>query len=179
MDLFLIAAICFFIFLIAIFGFWIIFFLSYWTFFFGAGLNIAPKKIIRKMLKLAELRKGEILYDLGCGNGRILILGAKEFEAHGIGIEISPFCYLWSKFNVINNSLSGKVKIKFGNFFKTPISDADVITIFLSNRANKKLIPKFKKELKSGTRIVSYYWQIPGMIPEKVDKKAKIYMYRM
>lgn len=127
---------------------------------------------------MAELKEGEILYDLGCGDGRFLILGAKEFGAYGVGIEISPLRYLWSKFNVRISSLSGKIKIRFGNFFKAQISDADVIVIFLTARANKRLVPKFKKELKPGTRIVSHYWQILEMIPEKIDKEDKIYLYK-
>ncbi len=130
MDLFLLAAVSFFIFLVAIFLIPFFFFFRYSTHFFGAGFQPIPKRIARKMLKMAELKKGETLYDLGCGDERFLILGAKEFGAYGVGVEISPTRYLWAKFNVINNSLWNKVKIRFENFFKAQISDADVIVIF-------------------------------------------------
>ena len=183
MDLFLIAGVSFFIFLFAMFAFWILFFFRYSTHFFGAGFQPTPKRIVRKTLKMAELKQGEILYDLGCGDGRFLILGVKEFGAYGVGIEISPTRYLWAKFNVLNNSLLNytfwnKIKIKFGNLFKVQISDADVVAIFLTAKANKKLVSKFKKELKPGARIVSYYWPIPEITLEKTDEKDKIYVYR-
>jgi len=178
MDLFLIAVASFFIFVVAIFLLPFFFFFRYSTHFFGAGFQPMPKRIVRKMLKMAEIKKGETLYDLGCGDGRFLILGAKEFGAYGVGIEISPIRYLWAKFNVINNQLWNKVKIRFGNLFKAKISDADVIVIFLTDRANKRLVPKFKKELKPGTRIVSHYWQLPEIVPQKIDEKDKIYLYK-
>ena len=153
------------------------FVLKYWTQIFGAGYDPTPKRIVRKMLKLVKLKRGEVLYDLGCGDARFLILGAKEFGALGVGIEISLLRYVWAKINVKLNKLSDKVKIKYGNFFKFSISDADVVAIFLFGPTNRKLAEKFKKELKANTRIISYYWEIPGMRPKKIDKKNKIYFY--
>ncbi len=159
--------------------FFIFLILKYWTQIFGAGYDPTPQKIAMKMLEMADLKKKEILYDLGCGDGRFLILGAKKFGARGIGIDISPLRYTWAKINVKLNNLSDKIKIKHGNFFKFSISDADVVALFLFEPTNRKLSEKFKKELKPSARIVSYYWKIPGLKPSEIDKKYHIYLYKM
>jgi tRNA A58 N-methylase Trm61 len=179
MDTFLIAGIFLIIAIFSIILFLIVFIFSHWTFIFGAGFNATPKKIIRKMFEMAELKEGETVYDLGTGDGRALIIAALEFRAKGVGIEISPLRYLWAKINVFSHFLSKEIKIKYGNFLKIPISDADLVFIFLSNRANKMLVPKFKKELKKGARIVSYIWQVPEIPLIKEDKKNKIYLYQI
>ncbi len=179
MDFFIVAGFFLSIAFVALFAFFLILVFTAWSFIFGAGFDATPEKIIRKMLQMTELKKGEVLYDLGCGTGRSLIIGAKEFGAYGIGIEINPLLCWWAKIKIKSNFLSDKIKVQRANFFKIPISQADVIFIFLYRKANEKLVAKFKKELKPGTRIVSYHWKLPGINLVKSDKKNNIYVYKI
>lgn len=177
MDPFLLAGFFLLITFIFLFLTFFVLIFGYWTAIFGAGLNISPTKKVKKALKLAKLKEGEILYDLGCGNGKVLIIGAKEFGAKGVGIEISPFLYLWAKFNIWHLGLSDKIKIYWGNFMNFNLKNADVIYLFLSKRANRKLAEKFRKELSKKTRVVSLFWKVPKLSLIGSDEKEKIWVY--
>ena len=134
------------------------------------------KEVARAMCKLSKIKKGELIYDLGSGDGTALMVAAKEFGAKGIGIEIDPVRYFISKILLKNNGVSGRVKVTRKNFFDQNLKDADVIFVYLVPRALDKLLPKFKKDLKKGTRIVSYVYKIN--LPLKTeDKKNKIRLY--
>lgn len=112
-----------------------------------------PKDTIRKMLKLAGVRKNDLVYDLGSGDGRVLIIAAKEFHAKAVGIEKNRFLVWLSK--LMTNKLQNKIKVIHGDIFKENLRNADVILIYLSYTLAQKLKSKFEKELKKGTRIVS------------------------
>jgi precorrin-6B methylase 2 len=107
------------------------------------------------MLELAQPKRGEVLYDLGSGDGRVLIEVAKEYGVRAIGIEINPILVLISKRKVKKAGLEKTVKIHWGNFFNQNLSDANIIVVYLSKSANRKLEEKFLRELKPGARIVS------------------------
>jgi len=133
-------------------------------------------KKARKMLKIAKVRKNEKFYDLGCGDGRFVIIAAKEFDARAEGIEIDPFRYLVAK--LLSFLLTRNAKIRFGNYLNYDFSDADVIALFLKPKPIAKLEKKLKN-LKKGTRIVSYMWKFPNLKPVSVDNREKIYLYRI
>ena len=134
------------------------------------------KKTARAICKLAKVKKGDLIYDLGSGDGTALMIAAKEFGAKGIGIEIDPFRYWVSKILLKKNSVTDKVKILRKNFFTQNVKEADVIFVYLIPKTLEKLLPKFKKELKKGTRIVSFVYEIN--LPLKgYDKENKIRLY--
>ncbi len=134
------------------------------------------KKTARAICRLAKVKRGDIVYDLGSGDGTALMIAAKEFGAKGIGIEIDPFRYWISKILLFSNGVSDRVRIKRGNFFNENLKKADVIFVYLVPKTLDKLLPKFKKELKKGTRIVSYRYEM-NMPLKKFDEKNQIRLY--
>ncbi|MCL5435204.1 MAG: 50S ribosomal protein L11 methyltransferase [Patescibacteria group bacterium] len=134
------------------------------------------KKTARAMCKLADVKKEDIVYDLGSGEGTALLIAAKEFGATGFGVEIDPVRFLFSKFILKINGLSNKVKIKRGNLFKQDISKASVIFVYLVPKTLDRLLPKFKKELKKGTRIISYRYEMNLPLKE-YNKENQIRLY--
>ena len=155
-----------------LFVFWVI-----WTDIIGAGWEPTSKILVRKMLEIAEVNSEDILYDLGSGDGRIIIETARKYNANAVGIEADPLRYIWSKLMIPLYGVNQKVKVNWGNFFNKDINPATIVTLFLSSKANQQLKTKLQNELKPGTRIVSYYWTFHGWQPVKEDKKNKIYMY--
>lgn len=115
-----------------------------------------------EMLKMAGLKQGEILYDLGCGDGRILITAARDFGAYAVGVELDEGRAKEAREKVSNLGLEDKVKVIHGNILDLDISPADVVTLYLTTSANEKLRPKMERELKPGTRVVSHDFTIPG-----------------
>ncbi len=134
------------------------------------------KKTARAMCNLAKVTKGDEVYDLGSGEGIALLIAAKEFGAKGFGVEIDPARFFFSKFILKTNGLSNKVTIKRGNFFNQDISKADVIFVYLVPKTLERLLPKFKKELKKGTRIISYRYEMNLPLKE-YDKENEIRLY--
>ena len=143
-----------------------------------------PEEVCRKMAKIAKIGKKDKIYDLGCGSGKALIIANKEFGATGIGIEIDPLRSSWAKWNVWRAKATG-VKILKENFNKISLSDATVVYMYLVPNALKRLVPKFMKELKPGTKIVSYTYDLPEVLFNgKVkliehDKVNKIFLYKI
>lgn len=139
----------------------------------GAPFVPTPMKRVRKMVKLAKIKKGQKVYDLGCGDGRFVYVAANEYGAKATGIELSPLVYLYALIRKL--FWRSKAKIKFGNFKFFDLSDADVIFFYLLPDSLAKLQPALDKQLKSGTRIYSYAFKIPGwklIKEEKKDTKA-------
>ena len=130
----------------------------------------SPLSVIRRMLVLAELKPNELLYDLGCGDGRIVITAAKEFGARAVGVELREDLVKQAISKVRELGLEGKVKIIHSNLFNVDISQADVVTLYLTTSANEKVKPKLESELKPGARVVSHDYEITGWKPIKVQK---------
>lgn len=150
-----------------------------WSQAFGAPWIPTPHKTIRIMLELARLKPGETLYDLGCGDGRIVIDAVKDFGALAIGIEIDPIRYYWAKLSILQLRLQCNAKVILGNFFKSNLSKADVVTLYLLQDTNVKLMKKLSDELKPGARIVTNTFIIPGWPEIRRDEQAKIYVYEV
>jgi len=127
------------------------------------------------MLTLAEVKPGEKVYDLGCGDGRILVIAAQEFGAEAIGVELNLERVKLGREKVSSLGLDGKVKIFYGNIFDLDISPADVVTLYLTTSANERLKPKLEKELRVGTRVVSHDFTMPGWKLVKMDKVQEDY----
>jgi len=122
---------------------------------------------VQAMLKLADVKKGDVVYDLGCGDGRIVIAAAKDFGARGVGIDIDPQRIAEAKENAKKAGVEDQVKFIEGDLFKAEIRDADVVTLFLLTSVNEKLRPKLLAELRPGTRIVSNTFEMGDWKPDK------------
>jgi precorrin-6B methylase 2 len=112
--------------------------------------------VVTAMLKLAGVKKGDVVYDLGCGDGRIVIAAARQFGARGVGIDIDPQRIAESNENARKAGVTGMVTFREEDLFEAEIRDATVVTLFLWPSLNLKLRPKLLKDLKPGTRIVSH-----------------------
>ncbi|HYT95386.1 MAG TPA: 50S ribosomal protein L11 methyltransferase [Gemmataceae bacterium] len=125
-----------------------------------------PQEVVDKMLELADVRKGEIVYDLGCGDGRIPVTAAKKYGSRAFGWDINPVRVKESLENVERNNVKQLVTIKLGDIFELDLSKADVITLYLLPQLNVKLIPQLEK-LKPGCRIVSHDFNMEGVKPKR------------
>lgn len=125
----------------------------------------APEHAVDKMLDMANLKPGETLYDLGCGDGRILVTAAQRYGVKAVGIEISKREAEKAAENVRKHKLQGQVKIVHGNFMQTDLSGANVVTLYLATEANDTLRPNLEHYLRPNTRVVSYDYPIPGWKP--------------
>ena len=125
----------------------------------------SPENAIEKILQAANLRPGETLYDLGCGDGRILIRAAKKYKVKAVGVEISSSLAESAAEAVRKNGLQKQVKIVHGDFMSMDLSAANVVTLYLAPTANDTLRPNLERELRPNTRVVSYDYPIVGWIP--------------
>ncbi len=119
------------------------------------------------MLKLAGVRKGDVVYDLGCGDGRIPIAAARQFGARGVGIDIDPQRIEESNANARKAGVTGMVTFREQDLFEADISEATVVTLFLWPSVNMKLRPKLLRELKPGTRVVSHSHDMGDWAPDR------------
>ncbi|UCE97834.1 MAG: class I SAM-dependent methyltransferase [Dehalococcoidia bacterium] len=127
---------------------------------------------------MAKVKPGELVYDLGCGDGRIIIMAARHFGALAVGIEIDPLRYLWSQIRIRFLGLSDRVSIKYGNFYKYDLSQADVITCYLLQDTNKKIATKLNRELKPRARVVSNTFTFPTLSLLQKNKELGIFIYK-
>lgn len=135
-------------------------------------------KIARIQCTLAKVKKGDVVYDLGSGEGVALQIAAKEFGATGVGVEIDPFRVFTSKLSIRAAGLADKIKIYRKNFFNVDVSEATVIIMYLIPKTLARLRPKLLKELKPGTRIVTFVYQIDLPLIAK-DTKNEVYVYEI
>jgi tRNA A58 N-methylase Trm61 len=121
------------------------------------------------MLRLAELKPGEVLFDLGAGDGRIVIMAAKTFGARGVGVELREDLAKKAMSTIQDNQLGHRVTIVNGDMFGVNLTSADVVFLYLTTSANEKIRPKLEQELKKGVRVVSHDYEIIGWRPLKVE----------
>jgi hypothetical protein len=145
------------------------------------GLPYRPARVERicKALKLANLQPDEILYDLGAGDGRVLLMAAREFRARAIGIEIGPLQCAVTWLRVLAGGLGGRVQIRWGNFLKAELRDADVVYVYAPSKEVVKLASLLKKQMKPGSRVVSVSADFPEWEPTAFDNRDLIFVYGM
>ncbi len=126
-----------------------------------------PQEVVDKMLELAQLKKGDVLYDLGCGDGRIVVTAAKKFGVKAIGFDVDPQRIKEANENVKKNGVGDLVTIRQADIFEQDLREANVVTLYLLPELNVRLMPQLK-QLRSGSRIVSHDFDMRGAKPKKV-----------
>lgn len=144
----------------------------------------SPTRIVDRMLELASIKPGETLYDLGSGDGRILIAAAGKYKAKAVGVEISPKLAAEATERIRQAGLQNRAKVIEGDLLETDLSGADVVTIYLATSLNEKLRPRLEKYLKPGARVISHDYAVPGWKPAFVDRADErrghvIFVYEM
>jgi cyclopropane fatty-acyl-phospholipid synthase-like methyltransferase len=150
-----------------------------WPTRFGAPWLPSSRRDIRGMLALAGVEPDEVVYDLGSGDGRVLITAARDFDARAVGIEIDPLRMAWSRLRVRMLGLGDRVTVIWGNLFNEDVSDADVVVVFLRQDTNVKLLRKLQRELRPGARVVSNTFVFPGWKTAAIDREAHLFLYRI
>lgn len=134
---------------------------------------------IRGALQMASLQPGEILYDLGAGDGRVLLMAAQEFGAQAVGIEIGPVQWVLGWLRILINRSSHKVRLRRGNFFRLSVAEADVVFVYLTSSQTSRLAEKLERELRPGARVVSVAADFPLWQPQRVDRERLIFLYQI
>jgi len=129
----------------------------------------SPNSVVEYMLKLANLKSDEVLFDMGAGDGRTVIMAAKIFGARSIGIELREDLAKKALNNIQENGLENRVTIINDDMFNVNLTSADVVYLYLTTSANEKIKPKLEHDLKHGTRIVSHDYEITGWHPKKIE----------
>lgn len=144
-----------------------------------------PETVVDQMLSIAQVRPGEMVYDLGCGDGRIVIAAAQKYRAHAVGIEIRRDVYEHTLKRVALLGLTDQVQIVHGNALRYDLSPADVVTLYLLTSSNERLKPILARDLKPSARVVSHDFEIRGWKPAAVNRMMidghshTIYLYRI
>ena len=128
--------------------------------------------VVDAMLKLANVTKNDVVYDLGCGDGRIVIAAATEFGARGVVVDLDPQRIREAQANAIRAGVADRVTFRVQDIFDTEIQPATVVTLFLSPEVNAQLRPKLTSQLKPGSRIVSHRYGIGDWVPERTETLA-------
>lgn len=150
-----------------------------WTNSRGAPWVPTPMSMVHEMLTMAEVGLDDLVYDLGCGDGRIIVAAARRYGARAVGIELDPLRFLWCQILITVLGLRDRVRIIYGDFYKQELSDASVVTCYLLRATNKKLEGKFKGELSPETRVVSNYFTFPGLQLVSKNEEEKLYLYKL
>jgi protein-L-isoaspartate O-methyltransferase len=129
-----------------------------------------PMFVVEKMLEVAAVGSRDVVYDLGSGDGRIVIMAAQKFGARAVGIEINPTLWQESSDRLARLGLEGRARILHEDMFKTSIRPATVVTLFLLPGVLQELAPQLERELRPGTRIVAQEFPVPGWEPQKVER---------
>jgi len=136
-----------------------------------------PQDRVKDMLEIAEVNENDVVYDLGSGDGRIVIAAAEKYGARGVGIEIDVSLVEKSRVAAEAAGVADRVRFVRGDFYETDFSDATVVTLYLFEETNEKLKPYFIEQLAPDTRIVTYKYRMPGWTP--VKSKKRVYLYAL
>ena len=141
-----------------------------------------PNEVVDMMLKMAGVTKKDTVYDLGCGDGRIVIAAAQKYGARGVGIDIDPDRVAEATENTRKAGVTKLVKIVRGDLFEADISEATVVTLYLLTELNRKVRPKLLRDLRPGTRVVSHAFSMGGdWEPEREEsvQGTTVYLWRI
>jgi SAM-dependent methyltransferase len=133
--------------------------------------------VVRAMLQLAGVNSSDIVYDLGCGDGRIVVMAARDYKAHGVGIDINPQRIQEANENAKRNRVENLVRFEENDLFEADIHNATVITLYLLPDVNLRLRPKLLRDLRPGTRIVSHSFDMGDWKPEKQEQVDGQWIY--
>jgi protein-L-isoaspartate O-methyltransferase len=143
-----------------------------------------PLEVAQKMLELAKVQPDDVVYDLGSGDGRIVILAAQKFGARAVGVELNSDLYVQSSERIRQLGLQDRAQIIHENMFEVNVRHATVVTLYLLTAVNERLRPMLERQLRSGARIVSHDFQVPGWQPaqtvdfiSKAGVPYKIFLY--
>lgn len=145
----------------------------------------SPQPVIERMLELAEVRPSETVYDLGSGEGRVLITAVQRFHAKAVGVEISDELCERANSRIARLGLQNEIRLIHDDIMNVDLSPADVVVMYLMTGSNELLRPKLEQALHPGARVVSHDYEVPGWKPSKVDKTEAttrghmIYLYVM
>ncbi len=137
-----------------------------------------PPETVAEMLRLASIKNGDVLYDLGSGDGRIPIAAAKQFGIHAVGIEIDPKLVKEAEENAHQAGVSELLHFRNENMFRVDVGQATVVTLYLSEKLNVLLLPKLLRELRPGSRIVSHDFRMGDWKPEQAVRVPWGKLYR-
>jgi len=136
-----------------------------------------PQRAVDQMLEAAEIKSGDVVYDLGCGDGRIVVTAAKKYGVKAVGFDIDPQRVAESNENVRTNNVEKLVTIEEKDIFTVDLSKADVVTLYLLPSLNVKLIPQLEK-MKPGSRIVSHSFDMAGIKPDRIIRDGSTVIYK-
>src|SRR6187397_3584653 len=129
-----------------------------------------PMPVVRAMLKLADVGPQDVVYDLGSGDGRIPITAAREFGARAVGIEVDPALVTRAQASAREAGVADRVEFRLGDMYAADVRSATVVTLFLHPGPNLKLREKLRSDLRPGSRVVSYVWDMGGWTPAEVRR---------
>ena len=140
-----------------------------------------PMPVVRALLELADVGPHDLVYDLGSGDGRILITAASQFGARGVGIEIDPALVTQAQAKAREAGVEDKVEFRLGDMYAANVRSATVVTLFLHPGPNLKLREKLRSDLPAGARVVSYVWDMGGWTPADVRRvnEHRIFLWRI
>jgi ubiquinone/menaquinone biosynthesis C-methylase UbiE len=144
-----------------------------------------PPKVVERMLQLANVQKTDTVYDLGSGDGRIVITAAEKFGAKAVGVELDRQLVKETEDRIRELKMEDRAQILHANMFDVDLSEASVVTLYLMNSANEIVKPKLESSLKPGTRVVSHDFEITGWVPIRSEtfkgqgRNHKIYVYEI
>jgi SAM-dependent methyltransferase len=144
-----------------------------------------PQNVVAEMLKAADIKPNEMVYDLGSGDGRVVITAAREYGARAVGVEISPKEVAESRKKIADAKLEKRVRIVEADIMTVDLSEADVVTMYLLTSSNDVIRPNLEKYLKPGSRVISHDYPVRGWEPKRVHEVEALkrvhhlYVYEM
>jgi SAM-dependent methyltransferase len=138
-----------------------------------------PLPVVRKMLQLAQVGPQDMLYDLGCGDGRIVVAAAKDHGARGVGVDLNPQRIAEARAHAQAEGVEGRTRFLVGDLFETDLSEATVVTLYLLPDVNQRLRPQLWRQLRAGTRVVSHQFDMgPQWPPERSERVANAVVHQ-
>lgn len=143
----------------------------------NAPVVLTPPEVVTAMLKLAGVKSSDTVYDLGCGDGRIVIAAAQEFGAHGVGVDLDSGLIRRARAAAHDAGVEQLVRFDVQDLFDTDLREATVVTLYLLPDLNRRLIPKLRAELRPGTRVVSHDFDMGAWKPDKEETLGGSHIY--